>query len=50
MTKLEAKKFERTYENFLAFLFIHALVHLKGMDHGSTMESMEARYRKKFGI
>ena len=50
MTKLEAKKFGRNYENFLAFLFIHGLVHLKGMDHGSTMESIEARFRKQFGV
>ena len=40
MTKLEAKKFDREYENFLGFLFIHGLVHLKGYDHGSTMESI----------
>lgn len=46
----EAKKFARTYENFLNFLFIHGLVHLKGYDHGSTMESIETRFRKKFGI
>ncbi|HEY9583526.1 MAG TPA: rRNA maturation RNase YbeY [Candidatus Paceibacterota bacterium] len=50
MTKSEAKKIDRTYENFLAFLFIHGLTHLKGFDHGSTMESIEARFRKKFGI
>ena len=50
MAKSEAKKFDRTYENFLAFLFIHGLAHLKGFDHGSTMESIEARFRKKFGI
>ena len=49
-THEEAPKFERTYENFFAFLFIHGLVHLKGMDHGSTMESMEAKFRKKFGV
>lgn len=48
--KKEAKKFDRAYENFLGFLFIHGLVHLKGFDHGSTMESIEARFRKKFGI
>src|SRR3989344_1839376 len=30
MTKLEAKKFNRNYKNFLIFLFIHGLVHLKG--------------------
>ena len=50
MTKIEAKKFNRTYENFFAFLVIHGLVHLKGFDHGSTMESVEAHFRKKFGI
>ncbi len=50
MTKLEAKKFDRDYENFFAFIFIHGLVHLKGFDHGSTMESIEARFRKQFGI
>jgi probable rRNA maturation factor len=46
----EAKKFDREYENFLGFLFIHGLVHLKGYDHGSTMERIEAKYRKTFGI
>lgn len=50
MTKVMAKKFEREYENFFGFLFIHGLVHLKGFDHGSTMESIEASFRKKFGI
>ena len=50
MTKLEAKKFDRKYDNFFAFLFIHGLVHLKGFDHGSTMENIEARFRKQFGI
>ncbi len=50
LTKIEAKKFERKYENFLGFLFIHGLVHLKGFDHGSTMESIEIQFRKKFGI
>jgi len=50
MTRLEARNFDRPYENFFAFLFIHGLVHLKGFDHGSTMESIEARFRKQFGI
>lgn len=48
--KKEAKKFERTYENFLTFLLIHGCAHLKGLDHGSRMESVEAKFRKKFGI
>jgi len=46
----KAKKFEREYENFLAFLFIHGLVHLKGHDHGSTMENIELKLRRKFNI
>lgn len=49
-TAIEAKKFDRPYENFFAFLFIHGLVHLKGFDHGSTMESIEADFRKQFGV
>lgn len=50
MTKLEAKNFDRDYENFFGYLFIHGLVHLKGFDHGSTMENIEAQFRKKFHI
>jgi probable rRNA maturation factor len=46
----EAGRFGRTYENFLAFLFIHGCVHLIGYDHGSRMEDIETRLRKKFGI
>jgi probable rRNA maturation factor len=49
-TKKEAPKFKRPYENFLYFLFIHGLVHLKGFDHSSTMERIEVRYRKMFKI
>jgi rRNA maturation RNase YbeY len=49
-TKKEAVKFERPFENFLAFLFIHGLVHLKGFDHGSKMESEEKKFRKLFSI
>ena len=49
-TKKEAVKFDREYENFFGFLFIHGLTHLLGMDHGSTMERIEVRFRKQFGI
>lgn len=48
--KKEARKFGRTFENFIAFLFIHALVHLKGLDHGKKMEEEEEKIRKKFHI
>jgi len=46
----EAKKFDRPYENFIAFLFIHGCVHLIGHDHGSTMENIEVKLRDKFNI
>ena len=48
--KKEAKKFDREYENFIGFLFIHGCVHLKGHDHGSTMENIEVKLRDKFNI
>ncbi len=48
--KKEAKKFNRIYDNFVSFLFIHGCVHLKGFDHSSRMESIEIKFRKKFGI
>ena len=46
----EAVKFDRSFENFLLFLFIHGLLHLKGFEHGSRMEAQEIKFRKKFGI
>ncbi|HEU5114876.1 MAG TPA: rRNA maturation RNase YbeY [Candidatus Paceibacterota bacterium] len=46
----QAKDFGRTPRNMIAFLYIHGLCHLKGMDHGSRMERTEAVFRKKFGI
>ena len=48
--KRQAPDFERNTSNFIAFLYIHALCHLKGMDHGSRMDRTEAAFRKKFGI
>jgi len=46
----QAAEFDRTPENMIGFLYIHGLVHLKGMDHGVTMERTEAKFRKQFGI
>jgi probable rRNA maturation factor len=48
--KREAKKFDRAYPNYLAFLFIHGLLHLKGFVHSSTMEHEEAKIRRIFNI
>lgn len=44
------KKFDKTFEKFIGFLFIHGCLHLKGMDHGSTMEKAEKKLCKVFGL
>ncbi len=53
----KAKKFQQesgdksiTTEIYLEQLFIHGLLHLKGYDHGSTMENKEDILRKKFKL
>ena len=54
--KRKMKEFDREdptlfagdFDNFLIFLFIHGLLHLKGMSHGSTMEKVEKKYFKKW--
>lgn len=42
--KKEYKKFEMTYKTYLIFLMIHSMLHLKGYEHGSTMEAKEQYY------
>lgn len=49
-SRTEAKKFARPFENFLLFLFIHGLFHLKGFDHGDKMERAEISCRHRFKI
>lgn len=46
--KRELKKFGRTYRQLLGFLVIHGMLHLKGMEHSSTMERREEKYDKKY--
>jgi probable rRNA maturation factor len=50
LAKKEASEFERTYSNFIGFLFIHGLIHLKGFEHSSRMESEESKIRGKFQL
>jgi probable rRNA maturation factor len=48
--KTDAPKFGRTEPGMLAFLFIHGMLHLKGMEHGSKMEREERKFCKRFKI
>jgi len=46
--KKEAKKMDGKFEDWLGFLVIHGMLHLKGMRHGSTMERAEKEFCKKY--
>lgn len=39
-----------TPTDYVAFLFIHGLLHLKGLDHSDEMDKAENRYLKKYGL
>lgn len=46
--KQELKKFGRTFPELLGFLVIHGMLHLKGLEHSSTMEEAEEKYDQKY--
>lgn len=46
----EAPLFGKKPNILILDMFIHALCHLKGMDHGSRMESEENKIRRRFKI
>ncbi|NVN96966.1 rRNA maturation RNase YbeY [Candidatus Nomurabacteria bacterium] len=46
--KKDAPLFNMNYSNFLKYLFIHGLLHLKGMDHSAIMERQEKKFLKIF--
>jgi probable rRNA maturation factor len=48
--KKEYKKFAMTYTKYILFLFIHSMLHLKGYEHGSTMEDKEQYYLAFFSL
>lgn len=48
VAKRQAKKYDMTYRAFLAYLFIHGCLHLKGHPHGPTMEKREQELLARF--
>ncbi len=46
--KRQAHLFNKNFKEFVGFLFIHGLLHLKGMEHSSTMEELEDKFFSKF--
>jgi len=48
VAKREASKFHMTYRQYVGYLFIHGLLHLKGYDHGDTMERKERTLMRSY--
>ncbi len=49
-TYTHARLHEMKKNIFLQYLFIHGMLHLKGMNHGSRMESEERKYMRLFNL
>jgi len=50
LIKKEAPRFEMNVADFTLYLIIHGMLHLKGYEHGSTMEDKEEKWKKYFHI
>ncbi len=52
LPQIEEKRheFNHSFQKHFLFLIIHGCFHLKGMDHGSTMEQKEAQVRARFKV
>ena len=48
--KRDAKHFNMSEKQFIGYLFIHGLLHLKGYRHSSTMNREEKKLLRKFNI
>ncbi len=46
--EVKIKKFDKKFPELVIFLVIHGMLHLKGMDHGGTMERREQLYCEKY--
>lgn len=46
----EARHYNMKPNDFLMYLFIHALFHLKGYSHGSKMEREEGKILSQLGV
>jgi probable rRNA maturation factor len=46
----EAAKYNLSVDGYVAYLFIHGCLHLKGLDHGDTMDKQEQKYLRKFDV
>ena len=50
IARREAQKFDLSPNGYITYLFIHGCLHLKGYDHGDTMDALEKKYLKLFNV
>lgn len=50
IARKEARVKSMTTDGYVGFLFVHALLHLKGMAHGDTMDMLEQKYCAKYRL
>lgn len=48
VAKRQARSYGLTYQQHVAYLFIHGLLHLKGYPHGPTMDKLERAHTVRF--
>lgn len=48
IAKREAAHYGHTYREHVLYLFIHGLLHLKGLDHGPRMDALEEKFLQKY--
>ena len=48
IAKKQAPLYNLTYTQMVGFLFIHGLLHLKGVSHGATMDKKEREILSRF--
>ncbi|MCF7831648.1 MAG: rRNA maturation RNase YbeY [Candidatus Pacebacteria bacterium] len=46
----QAKNYNMSYNEFLVYITIHGMFHLRGFDHGPEMEKEEARIMRTFNM
>ena len=50
VAKKEACRYHLTTNAYVAYLFIHGCLHLKGHEHGDTMDKLEQKWTKFFKL
>ncbi len=46
--KKQFTSFEMSHHGYILYLFIHGCLHLKGIDHGKKMDTLEEQYKRLY--